>query len=444
MLRLLLFVTFLLSPFLALSTHIRAGQIRIVSTSNLTVRFQVRMLTDMKSEIRFGEGVFNFGDGATVTSPDLPNNPTNQNTVGFVEWYTEHTYSNYGTYIVSYLEPNLTGGMINLFNSVETRFYIESGFTLSPGSSFESPAFPTDPIFLCPLGRTYSFSTATVDSAADNYYKYTLPAQALKDKDQPIQGYTIPENFKINETNGLVSWDTKYKGVFTQGEFWIWIKIDKYNKTGFHLGFVIRAIQIIVEERDTELEISSSVTDPDKRIVVTDGQEKKIKVLLYNDRSSTKLGFEVYYSQGIKGNIVVSQYDSIKSGRTFRVAVLTLKTTSNILSDFPYTISLRGNSDVSMDISFLYLTKDVPFPPQPTQPVGLGDDRIFSVYPNPFYSELYVEGLPSTEAVLINASGQVVMKLNLRDGQPINTASLPHGLYILKTADNTVHRLIHN
>jgi hypothetical protein len=57
------------------------------------------------------------------------------------------------------------------------------------------------------------------------------------------------------------------------------------------------------------------------------------------------------------------------------------------------------------------------------------EDDAFDAYPNPFSSELYIDGV---EALFINSLGQVAMRSNVQKEEAINTLGLPAGLYVVR------------
>lgn len=220
--------------------------------------------------------------------------------------------------------------------------------------------------------------------------------------------------------------------------FWITVKVDKYSNGGAHLGYVERATQIIVEDSDSKIDLTSSVTDASRAVLVTEGQERKIKVILSDKMQASNLHFDLYRNKVIEDNISITQYDSTTADLKLRVAILTLKTTSDVLSDSPYPVTLSGYASYRTDITFLYRTRDTPStPPPPPPPVvtGLIDEEGLKVYPNPFASELYVDGIEAGEVTFINSVGQVAMRFTLTQGGPVNTTNLPAGFYLLQVID---------
>lgn len=360
------------------------------------------------------------------------NNKSVYQDIGVVDFIVDHVYPAPGTYVVSYIEPNLAPGVINVLNSGETRMYLESSIKLnSTGFSF-SPHFPTFPIMQCTIGQQYSFSTAVIDDTPGNefYYQYSL-IQPKKEKGHLVSGYTLPENLLINKNNGMITWDTKFKGDYVQGVCLISVRIDMYDKAQSHRGYVERLVGITVEDGESEIAIFSSPGAVDNKVSVAEGQKKKIKVIL----SGGAENFTLYFSETLKENVGFTQYDSLNDDQAFKVAFVTLTTTTGILSDLPYPITLRGNKSLTFrqaDITFLYFTRDIEFPPPPPPVVGFEDEVEVSVYPNPFQSELYIGGTMSTQAVLLNSAGQVLINTSVHPGQPINTSALGVGYYVLQ------------
>jgi hypothetical protein len=415
----------------AFSTHLRGGQIRVIPQNNpLTCVVEITVYTDTNSEIKFGDGILDFGDGSTHTTPTIDNTkrPDLFARLGIVTYRVTHSYAATGTYLVSYLEPNLAGGILNMFNSVETRFYLETTIVLTSDHPVASPQFPASPIFICQSQLPYSCSTAAIDSTArEVFYKYSLVSNP-----KGISNFRLPQNLKIDENTGIITWDTEFEGKFIQGQIWIVVKIQTFSNEGDFLGYVMRAMQIIVEDHDSQIDITSSIDDSNGRVVVKKDEEKVIKVILSDEMYPGNLRFDLFRSKTIKNNVTLTQYDSI-AGKKFRVAKLQLKTTSDIVSDLPYAITLRAVSTYWTDISFMYATTDTP----PLQVVTGIEDEItpgnqLNVFPNPFQSEVYVEG---TEAIFINSIGRIVMRSTLQEGISVNTSALPAGFYILQVVN---------
>ena len=126
-----------LFSFTAQATHLRAGEITLerVSCTDLTFKITITVYTDMGSPIKFGDGILDFGDGSTpLTTPTIDNTsrPDLGPEVGTVSFTTTHTFGGPGKYVISYLEANRNAGILNMSNSVETRFYVETQIIIDP------------------------------------------------------------------------------------------------------------------------------------------------------------------------------------------------------------------------------------------------------------------------------------------------------------------------
>ncbi|HZY80515.1 MAG TPA: hypothetical protein VFE50_13400, partial [Cyclobacteriaceae bacterium] len=371
----LLLYAFLLCSVVAQATHLRGGQIRVVSVNGLNVTVELRVITDTGSEIKVGEGNFDFGDGTTVITETKENTRIDSRLgIGLVVYTLEHTYASVGTYRLSYTEPNLTGGILNITNSIETRFYIESQVVLTGPGQSPTINFPTDPIFVCPTGREYVFSTAAIDDSSPNdfYYTYELPTPSSN-----VKGYKLPENLSINKENGLIKWDTKFNGQQVVGLIWILVRVNKFSKTKGFMASVWRAIQITVEDSTSKIDMTNSVTEDNNKLLVTEGKEKKVKVILSEVNSNDSLYLDVYFNKAIRSNISINKRDSIAGNMKFKIAMITLKTTSNIVSEQPYPVTVSGRSKYRVDFTFLYNTKE----PTPDPIVtGVLDQEYDAVY----------------------------------------------------------------
>jgi hypothetical protein len=144
----------------------------------------------------------------------------------------------------------------------------------------------------------------------------------------------------------------------------------------------------------------------------------------------------------IKDNITLNEYDSVNGGMHFRVAILSLKTTPDVSSDLPYPVTLRGVSAHQLDVTFLYLTRNVSLPDYDPAPfvVGLGDEEHLQVYPNPFSVELFVESSSPTKLIIFDNTGRPVLKATTQKGKAIDTSALLPGLYILNLVNDVVSR----
>ncbi|MTI22170.1 gliding motility-associated C-terminal domain-containing protein [Fulvivirga sp. RKSG066] len=276
-------VSFLISFFLLLTvgvfqkaeaTHLRAGEIIVerVSCQALIFRITIRVYTDTGSEVRFGEGFLDFGDGSDpVVLPQIENTsrPDLGDEVATAEFTIEHTYASPGTYKIGYVEPNRNEGVLNIDNSVETTFYVETEINIDPFLGCNnSPKLLIPPIDRgCP-GVAFFHNPGAFDPDGDSLsYELVIPKKEIGtvvDGYEPVNDDIFYENpaqgnengngppvFEIDPITGEVTWDApgqigEYNIAFIVKE---WRKI---NGQYFELGFVTRDMQIIIEDCDNE------------------------------------------------------------------------------------------------------------------------------------------------------------------------------------------------
>lgn len=268
----------LLPGLQAFATHLRAGEITIerVNCTSLTFRITITVYTNTGSEIRFGEGLLDFGDGtAPFTTPTIENQtpPGLPPGVGTVSFTTTHTYAGIGRYVISYLEPNRNAGILNMFNSVETRFYLESQINIDPFLGCDnSPKLLVPPIDRACTGAAWYHNPGAYDPDGDSLsYELTIPK---KEKDLDVNNYRDPNvkefydkigliysesneagdgppTFSIDPVTGTILWDAPG----APGEYNIAFIIRSWRKISgiwVNQGYVVRDMQIIVEDCDNE------------------------------------------------------------------------------------------------------------------------------------------------------------------------------------------------
>ena len=170
----LLFGVVLFVPVVSWATHLRAGEITVTRVSCTSREFEIciTVYTNTESQILFGGGDLNFGDGSKILvtpetkhkdRPDLGPN------IGIVTYCVRHTYSGPGRYVISYGERNRNAGILNVFNSVETKFYIETVINIDPllGCS-NSPRLLVPPIDKACTGAAWYHNPGAYDSDGDS------------------------------------------------------------------------------------------------------------------------------------------------------------------------------------------------------------------------------------------------------------------------------------
>ncbi|WP_422362365.1 gliding motility-associated C-terminal domain-containing protein [Reichenbachiella sp.] len=256
----------------ALATHIRAGEIVAVRTSNssLTYRFTVIGYTDTGSSVVFGGGEIDFGDGTVLNLADnaeASGTTPLEDEVAYNYFEISHTFSAPGKYTVRYNERNRNAGIQNMSNSVDTPFYIETTILIDPFVGLNNtPVFLVPPIDKGAVGAAFLHNPGAFDSDGDSLsYRITEPKQAL---DRVVNNYLSPADpefydnylngnedqndipvFEIDAISGNVLWDAPG----APGEYNIAFIVDEWRKIEgewFLLGSLVRDMQVIIEDTD--------------------------------------------------------------------------------------------------------------------------------------------------------------------------------------------------
>jgi len=265
----------LINSFRASATHLRAGEIVVtrVGCSNQW-SITIRVFTKSKdTDVLFGgdnTAILDFGDGSTPAFV-----PQQQNNIrydldpnGYIataQWTApNHTYSP-GVYLISYKEPNRNQGVVNMDNSVNTEFYLETLITIDPFLGCDnSPQLSVPPIDRGCVGVTWFHNPGAFDSDGDSLsYELVIPFQ---DRNTTVANYKDPADtkfylnynsgneakngqpsFKMDARDGTITWDAPG----SRGEYNIAFNVREWRKvkgTWFMLGYVRRDMQIIIDE----------------------------------------------------------------------------------------------------------------------------------------------------------------------------------------------------
>jgi gliding motility-associated-like protein len=275
---LILLVAVLWSP-MSKATHIRAGEITIErkNCQSLTFIIYVTGYVDLiDGQVVFGGGTLDFGDGSEpivniresprVTILRDEEDLGGGNGVGITQFRVEHTYSSNGNYIVSFNEANRNGGILNMDNSIQTRFYIESVLRIDPFLGCNnSPVMLIPPIDFGCVDVAFYHNPGAYDVDGDSIaFEFVTPRKAVgtdvdnfRDVDNPEfqgapeDGSGGPATFTIDPVTGDIVWDAP--GI--AGEYNIAFIVKEYRKKEgqfFLMGTVVRDMQIIIRSCDNE------------------------------------------------------------------------------------------------------------------------------------------------------------------------------------------------
>ena len=272
---LLLTLLLIISNLDIYATHIRAGEIiaRRISSTSLTYEFTVIGYTDTGSEVEFAGGEFSFGDGNSVEVLEDGSISSQKilldNQVALNLYKVIHTFQAPGRYVVSYFEQNRNDEIVNMDNSVDTPFFIETEILIDPFFGLNNtPVLLIPPIDNGVVGVRYIHNPGAFDPDGDSLsYELVIPMQS---GEYEVTNYRYPNfeefyqdydkgnetglgrpTFTLDSITGDLVWDSPGLG----GEYNFAFRVVEWRKVGnewFKLGHVTRDMQVIIEESDND------------------------------------------------------------------------------------------------------------------------------------------------------------------------------------------------
>ena len=219
--------------------------------------------TDTRSSVIFGPGRINFGDGREEqlnTESDFSLVESLGDQIEKNTFVITHTFQGPGTYTIRFQEFNRNDRTLNMDNSVDTPFYVETQITIDPFIGVNnSPVLTIPPVDNGAINVRYIHNPGAYDPDGDSLaYELGVPFQAFQRRVNNYRDPNVPEFstkqesgqtpalFSINEITGDLIWDAPG----TSGQFNVAFKIMEYRKLAgkwVQIGYVIRDMQIIIE-----------------------------------------------------------------------------------------------------------------------------------------------------------------------------------------------------
>ncbi|AFL84474.1 hypothetical protein Belba_1887 [Belliella baltica DSM 15883] len=252
------------------ATHIRAGEIiaERVSTQALTYRITVVGYTDTRSNVIFGPGTINFGDGREVTlntESDIVLVEPLGNQIEKNTFVVTYTFQGPGEYTIRFKEFNRNDNTLNMDNSVDTPFYVETMIRIDPFLGVNnSPVLTIPPVDNGGVNIRYIHNPGAYDPDGDSLaYSLDVPKQ---DFQRAVNNYRDPDSseFSFNREDGgtppfltldPLTGDLIWDAPGIAGQYNVAFRIEEYRKIDgeFRLiGYVVRDMQIIIENTNNQ------------------------------------------------------------------------------------------------------------------------------------------------------------------------------------------------
>ena len=418
------------------ATHNRAGEIIYTQIDSYTVEAQIISYTKASSvaadrdslQICWGDGLCEYIDRSNGDGEVFPHDQKRNIYTG------QHTYSEFGDYVLSMTDPNRNHGILNVNPPVSDNvlFYIETQFSLS-GEMDSSPILLQAPVDIAFLGTPFLHTPNAYDPDGDSIaYELAVPLEGNE--------MEVPNYFELteiaagnnnvltfDEETGLLVWDAPQ----LEGEYNIAIKVKSF-RNGELVGSVLRDMQILVMMEQHPLPMIS---------VDNFGNENTIHNLTPNEDVSFQIFAEGLSSQQILTLSSSSELYEIPFGNaTFTVNE---PGDNNIVATFhwyaheayireqPFQVVFKVQDDLGLANFKLirFRVRPVVGMDQPSR-----DDIMVSVYPNPagefvYYNNIFTKY--KTYAVF-SANGDFILGGKLRpDVVKVGIGELATGIYYI-------------
>lgn len=432
------------------ATHLRAGYITVeqLSSSSLACHITVLVYTNSESVVMFGgssdngkDFILDLGDGTKVEVPGTSSTPRPDlgSNIGVATFQVIHTYLGFGSYLVSYAEPSRNGGVLNIHQSSTSNFYVETRIVLDVGQTYTSPKSLLQPIFFGQSGQPYSESMAQVD-VHDNQLIYQM-ITPQSDRNTNVSNYRLPENFSIDPISGLISWDAKFNGLPTIGEFAFAVKTYQIRNNKV-IGYMIRDFQIIVEDIEDSGEIINGGDHENGRVYIPENSS----IILRVDVGSKSNAIDLKITSELEGSPANFSYtieDSIHEDMFYKVAKILYTNSSDIARTNPYIITARATFDgvygkARKDLVYVVATKDIHY--EVPLILNADDERIpkITIHPNPVQNVLHISNNDNRNVAvkIFDLNGKVHIQQAMRGTSIIDVSNLPSGMYVCKLLVN--------
>jgi len=283
---------FLLTPLWA--THNRSGDITYKHLYGNTYEFTITTCTKLTAEADRPELEIFYGDGSSDTIQRIVETPYPSTDTKINIYKGVHTYTGAGTFIIQMQDPNRNTGILNISNSVDKIFCIQSKLVISPfigtpNNSIIMEECPC-PEYAC-LNKPWIYNVAAYDPDGDSVSYALIPCKGEDCIDMTIPAvYQYPQNvgggtMTMNPVTGTLIWNSP--GLI--GEYNLAIIIYEYRK-GILVGFVIRDMQLTVQACNNE----PPKIDPINDACVQVGQPIHQAIHATDPDAGNVMSFEVY------------------------------------------------------------------------------------------------------------------------------------------------------
>jgi gliding motility-associated-like protein len=241
------------------ATHNRAGEITYKHISGFTYQITVRTYTKISAPADRPWLPIFWGDGTPRDSLERTGNVFYNDRDAKMNFYTKvHTYPGPGLYKICVSDPNRNGGVLNIVNSIQVQFSIQTILIVTPAVAANNSVDLTNiPLQDACFQQPWIYNPGAVDMDGDSIAYSLVTPQGVDCMELTESVYSLPDRIPLNQfpnpdnqisidpVSGTVTWDSPQ----LLGEYNIAILIKEY-RNGIFIGSVLRDMQILVKVCD--------------------------------------------------------------------------------------------------------------------------------------------------------------------------------------------------
>ncbi len=224
------------------ASHIRAGEIIAEQLSQNNFRLTLYIYRDTDGISADPSVLFEYSNGDQQTVNKQPGSTFIGNDTEVIRYVTTKTF-NSGLHTVSIQIPNRNASIVNIPNSQNVPFSVQTSFVVNPFLGTNNPAvFQVPPIDQGTVNQIYTHNPGIFDPDGDSIaYRLITPRMDLN---LPIPGYTLPgPSLTMDAQTGDLVWDRPT----SPGEYNIAYVVEEW-RNGILYNATVRDMQIIIDD----------------------------------------------------------------------------------------------------------------------------------------------------------------------------------------------------
>jgi hypothetical protein len=456
-----LFTAGILLHFFCHATHNMAGEITYRYLSGYTYEITIKTYTKTSGTSLLADrpqlDSVNFGDGTNATFIRQSTNDVldvnNDFNIRINTYVHTHTYPAAGIYTISFADPNRNAGVINMIQSVNQAFSIQTIIAVFDPSTncINNSSVPTPrPIMHSVTGKNFVHNVAAFDPDKDslsfeivpcNYYQNTVAI-----------GYYIPAGISVNPVSGEITWNFND----TVGSYNVAVRIWEW-RNHIRMAYVTRDFEITnYLSPDTSFNFGNTSAIP------TDANGNYSMTLQPGDSANLSFYFEDLHSSHVRMNALMENFNSnspavtIDTTTSLHQANVSFfwKPDSTQARNHPYIFVFRGSADsanqrVEKDLTLLVYVNGIQHDSCPAFAdyfISVNDlpiENDIMVFPNPIHEKINVHvdaGILTNNKLnfeIFDLLGKKLMQMNVIESDfQLKIGNLATGIYLYEFSNN--------